>query len=55
MTPERQKELRELGVKYGHPASSLIGQAADYIEVLEQRVRAAKEYREVRDHNDANT
>ena len=38
MTPERQKELRELGQKYGHPASSLIDQAANYIENLEQRV-----------------
>ena len=38
MTPERQQELRELGEKYRHPASSLIGQAADYIEMLESRV-----------------
>jgi len=37
MTPERQDELRKLGEKYGHPASSLIEQAADYIELLEKR------------------
>ena len=41
MTPERQKELRELGLKYRHPASSLIDQAANYIESLERRVSNA--------------
>ena len=54
MTPERQQELRELCALFEHPASSTIGQAADYIEILERRNRDLKEQLENTKHRSAN-